>query len=140
MNNALDSADGSAAVKFVTRKSVVAATCIVVLVLIVLIFLQTTGLYVIFNRTSAEGMGSSGVNTGVILDKGNRQDASKALTTLRYATGFSAQNQGSENNATWTTNQLEQPWCSRGCGAETLVNGRGEPDFWEVSGELGQYL
>lgn len=139
MDKLIDTADSSRVVGIVKRNSVSVAITLVMLILVVLIFLQVTGLYMVVKKRNSEHLDSAGVNTGVILDKGNRQDASKALTTLRYSAGFSGANQGAENNATWTTNQMDQPWCDQNCQMENLVNGRGEPDFWEISGELGRY-
>lgn len=51
----------------------------------------------------------------------------------RHAQEFTGSNQGGVN-ASLTNAELA------GCGAgEHLVSTRGEPDFWEISGELGQY-
>jgi hypothetical protein len=51
----------------------------------------------------------------------------------RFGQGPSATNMG-EYNQSLTTFET-----SGGKGKERLVNGRGEPDFWEISSELGAY-
>lgn len=147
MPNPLESADKSKAVELLTGKTIGLIITIVMLVLILLTFLQVTGLYVGIKskRTGnnanavAEHLNNANASAGIIANQGNNYNASKAANSLIYSQEHSDTSMGQGANATWTTNQLDQPWCDQRCQMEKLVNNRGEPDFWEISGELASY-
>ncbi len=115
-----------------------AVSCVYFAVLLVLVLLATYYLY----KLSANKEHITGVGLG----HGGGYSGQSAGATQRFAQEFSGTNQ-SPRTTVLTADVAEiAPGLSRvgrpvniyGRG-ESLVSGRGEPDFWEVSGLVDQY-